>query len=117
MSRHRPALHTSSRSARTAELRRCRARIDALDAELVALLARRCHLSLTVARWKVRAGVPLYTPGRESEILRQVRDRSQAPLTPGAVARIFRAILVEMRALQRRATGRAGAARRPPPGT
>jgi chorismate mutase len=88
-----------SEKANTA-LARWRASIDHLDAELVSLLARRTRLSVQVARWKHRRGVPLVTPAREQVILARAKQAARRPLTPAAATRIFRAILVEMRAVQ-----------------
>jgi chorismate mutase len=91
---------------RSTALDRWRQRIDALDAELLALLARRSRLSVRVAHWKRRTGLPLRTPVRESLILARAKRTAPAPLTAGAAERIFRTILAEMRALQLRHAGR-----------
>jgi chorismate mutase / prephenate dehydratase len=85
-------------------LSRCRQRINDLDDTLVALLHQRSHLSVTIARLKRQAGLPLRTPAREGEILRQVKNAARAPLSAAGLERIFRAILAEMRLAQRRTT-------------
>lgn len=85
-------------------LRRIRQRLDALDHRLVGLLCQRSSLSVRVARLKRVAGLPLHAPRREGEILRQVKSAAQDPLTPVALERIFRVILIEMRSAQRRHT-------------
>lgn len=103
MSRPRPQPSPTALTATSRSLDRWRQRIDALDAELLTLLARRSRLSVRVAHWKRRSGIPLRTPARESLILARAKRAAPAPLTAGAAERIFRAILTEMRALQRQA--------------
>lgn len=101
-----PALRSPTSTPRTralpSGLRRCRQRINALDDALIALLHQRSHLSVTIARLKRQAGLPLRTPAREGEILRQVKSAARAPLSAAGLERIFRAILTEMRLAQRR---------------
>jgi chorismate mutase len=101
-------LRSSSPSTRPRSpgLARFRRRIDDVDTALVALLSERTTLSVAVARLKRRAGLPLRTPAREAEVIRQAGRAVRGPLTPQAAARIFRAILIEMRALQRLAPAR-----------
>jgi chorismate mutase len=89
-------------------LARWRASIDQLDAQLVTLLARRTRLSVQVAHWKHRRGVPLETPSRERVILARAKQAARGPLTPAAAERIFRAILTEMRAVQSAEVGARG---------
>ncbi len=84
-------------------LRGIRARMDALDTALVALLNERTGLAVRVSRLKRAAGLPLRTPAREEVVLDQVRRATAGPLPPASVERIFRAILTESRASQRRA--------------
>ena len=96
-------LHSSKASNPSDLLARFRGRIDELDAALVALLSERTSLSVAVAHLKSRTGLPLRTPAREAEVLRQAMISARQPLTPAATARIFRTILSEMRALQRSA--------------
>jgi chorismate mutase len=92
-------------------MRLCRQRMDALDRVLVSLLCRRSTLSVRIARLKRGVGLPLHAPGREGEILGKVKRAARDPLTPVALERIFRVILVEMRRTQRRgvSSGSAGA--------
>jgi chorismate mutase len=99
-----PSPTSRTPAATPGTIARWRERIDALDAELIELLARRTRLSVRVAHWKRRSGVPLRTPAREAAILARARQAALAPLTARAAERIFRAILAEMRAAQSRHT-------------
>lgn len=55
------------------ELRR---EIDRVDGELIPLFCRRMELAKQVAAVKKAAGLPLYHPGREGEILSRAEDRA-----------------------------------------
>ena len=80
------------------ELRR---RIDAIDAELVRLLNERSACALAIGRLKEHAGLPIYQPAREAEVLSRVRAENPGPLDAGAVTRLFERIIDEARRLER----------------
>jgi prephenate dehydrogenase len=85
------------------ELGEARASIDALDLELMELLARRAQLALRAARAKAREGRAVQDPGREQVLLERRRDLAQSfALDPGAVTDVFEAILRFSRGEQRR---------------
>lgn len=75
--------------------------IDAIDRELIALLNRRAAASLEVARIKRGGEVSTYLPGREQEVLQNVLEANQGPLTPAHVRAIWAEILSASRHLQR----------------
>lgn len=83
------------------ELRR---RIDALDEQLVALLNQRASCALEIGRLKDAAGVPVYQPTREAEVLANVRSHSAGPLDGAAMTRLFERIIDEARRLERQAS-------------
>lgn len=83
------------------ELRR---RIDALDQQLVALLNQRASCALEIGRLKEAAGVPVYQPTREAEVLTNVRQHNAGPLDAGAMTRLFERIIDEARRLERQAS-------------
>lgn len=83
------------------ELRR---RIDALDEQLVALLNQRARCALEIGRLKEAAGVPVYQPTREAEVLTNVRSHNAGPLDAVAVTRLFERIIDEARRLERQAS-------------
>ena len=59
------------------ELRR---RIDALDEELVRLLSARAQCALEIGRVKKQAGMEVYQPAREAEVLAHVQHVNGGPL-------------------------------------
>jgi len=79
-------------AAREAGLAEIRRQIDAVDEQLVALLARRMQLVRRVGRCKPAGCVR--DPAREEEVLRRVRRRArQAGADPEMVARVFRLLI------------------------
>jgi chorismate mutase len=83
-----------------------RARIDELDRQLVALLSERARCALAIGVCKEQAGLPVYQPAREAEVLQHVRDANRGPLDDEAMVRLFERIIDEARRLERLAASR-----------
>ena len=88
--------------ARLEELRR---RIDALDEELVRLLSARARCALEIGHVKKQAGMDVYQPQREAEVLAHVQHVNGGPLDHGAIRRLFERVIDEARRLERMADG------------
>ena len=88
--------------SRLEELRR---RIDALDEELVRLLSARAECALEIGRVKKQAGMDVYQPTREAEVLAHVQHVNGGPLDHGAIRRLFERVIDEARRLERIADG------------
>ena len=82
-----------------------RKKIDALDDALVRLLNARAACALEIGRVKKHAGMPIYQPSREAEVLGHVQEINPGPLDDGAVRRLFERIIDEARRLERIADG------------
>jgi chorismate mutase len=82
-----------------------RKRIDELDEQLVRLLSARAACALEVGRAKKAAGIQIYQPSREAEVLAHVAHVNRGPLDDGAVQRLFERIIDEARRLERIADG------------
>ena len=82
-----------------------RKRIDELDEQLVRLLSARAACALEVGRVKKAAGVQIYQPNRESEVLAHVASVNRGPLDDEAIRRLFERIIDEARRLERMADG------------
>ena len=76
-----------------------RKEIDAIDGEILRLLARRAKLALSVGRVKKIQGRRVYDPTREVAVLRHVVAANRGPLSAEAVERIFREIVRQHRRL------------------
>lgn len=78
------------------ELQQYRARIDALDAQIGALISERARVAQKVAIAK-GAGQPaaadFYRPEREAQVLRSVVARNEGPLSNEEMVRLFREIM------------------------
>jgi len=83
-----------------------RARIDEIDERLVALLSERAACALAIGKLKEVAGVPIYQPTREAEVLRHVRTVNIGPLDDDAIGRLFERVIDEARWLERQAAKR-----------
>ncbi len=89
-----------------AEIDDLRTRIDAIDRELVALLGERATCALAIGKLKELAGLPIYQPAREAEVLSNVRAANAGPLDNDAMVRLFERIIDEARRLERLASER-----------
>ncbi len=82
-------------------LKELRDEIDAVDRELVALLARRRDVVARVAEAKRRAGLPVHHPAREEDLLSDRRRRArEAGLDPDLVEDLFRRVMRSSRVSQ-----------------
>jgi chorismate mutase/prephenate dehydratase len=86
------------------DVKKLRIEIDALDAEMLALLNRRAALVRKVG--ELKGGAPAYRPERESEILRRIAAQTRAGagkdggLPAGSAVTVFREIISACRALE-----------------
>jgi chorismate mutase/prephenate dehydratase len=83
------------------ELEKIRARIDAIDRELLGLISRRAELACQVARVKTAQGEKFcYRPEREAQVLRSIIEQNPGPLSDEETARLFREIMSACLALE-----------------
>lgn len=78
-----------------------RGRIDDIDAELVRLLNTRAECALAIGEAKQIAGLNVYQPGREAEVLAHVQAINTGPLDNAAIRRLFERVIDEARRLER----------------
>ena len=77
--------------------------IDRVDEVIVRLLNERARVACEIGRLKRAAGVPVYQPEREKEVIDHVRAVAvEGPLGPDAIVRLFERIIDEARRLERR---------------
>ena len=76
-------------------LAEARERIDGIDRQIQALIAERAGWARRVgtAKGKLKAAVDYYRPEREAQVLRQVLDRNDGPLSDEVLLRLFREIM------------------------
>ncbi len=95
----------TNRSAKKAtndeRLRELRAKIDALDEKVQALVTRRAEVAQAIAQAKLANGdKQFYRPEREADVLRRALARNQGPLRDEDIARLFREIMSACLALE-----------------
>jgi chorismate mutase/prephenate dehydratase len=93
----------------SAELRRLRRRIDALDRKIVALLNERAELARAAGAAKRAAGRRAIRDGqREREVLLRVTMANTGPLPQAELLALYRRLMAATRALEARDRERAG---------
>ena len=78
-----------------------RRRMDEIDKKLVELLNERSQCALEVGKLKQAAGMPIYQPSRENEVLSNAARNNQGPLSDAAIRRLFERIIDEARSAER----------------
>jgi chorismate mutase len=78
-----------------------RRQIDSLDERLVELLNARAACALEIGHEKKLAGLEVYQPSREAEVLGHVQRINTGPLDDEAMKRLFERIIDEARRLER----------------
>ncbi len=82
------------------ELDTLRAEIDALDQQILDLVAARVRVVLRVGELKRRLGLPVYDPERERAMLERLAERATPPLDLATIRRIFERLIDESRRLE-----------------
>jgi len=75
------------------ELDSLRVRIDDVDRGLIELLNKRAELVVDVGRIKREAGLPIYVPNRESQVLSKVLKMNPGPLPGRAIEGVYRELM------------------------
>ena len=84
----------------TRSLPEIRQQIDAVDAQLLALLNQRAALANEVGHIKRVEGSPVFRPEREAAVIRGLQERNEGPLRSTSLAPIWREIMSACRALE-----------------
>lgn len=82
------------------ELLPLRNKIDGLDSELVRLLNERAEVAKEIGEIKARAGLPVYRPEREAEVLRKICGKNEGPLPNESLVAIWREVMCACRGLE-----------------
>lgn len=78
-----------------------RARIDALDAEIVARLNERARCALEIGRIKQGSDQPFYVPEREKAVFDRLQQHNAGPLADEGLRAVYREIISATRALEK----------------
>jgi chorismate mutase len=81
------------------EIEELRARVDAIDCRIVALLNERGDIALKIRELKPKMNWGLYDPKREEEIFANLANCNEGPLYADNLREIYEAILHVMKEL------------------
>ncbi len=84
------------------KLKPLREQIDAIDAQLLALLSQRARVAQEVGHVKAETNAPVFRPEREAQVLERVARDNPGPLASGDLQTIFREVMSACRALEKR---------------
>ena len=74
-------------------LKKLRNKIDLLDSQIVGLLNKRAKLTLDIGSIKIKHGKNIYSPRREKEVLKKIKQKSKGPLSKEALEAIYREVM------------------------
>lgn len=86
------------------KLKPLRDQIDAIDAQLLALLNERARVAQQVGHVKAETNAPVFRPEREAQVLSRIADTNPGPLLSSDLQSIFREVMSACRALENRVT-------------
>ncbi|KAA3617899.1 MAG: chorismate mutase [Calditrichaeota bacterium] len=86
------------------KIKKYRIEIDNIDAQLVSLLNNRALSATKIGHIKREYNAPVYVPSREEDVIRNVQEVNQGPLSNNALKRLFERIIDESRRLERETT-------------
>src|SRR5262245_34506456 len=96
---------TSAAGSQTdARLAAERAKIDAIDRRMVALLNERATVVRDIGRIKQHSGAAVNDPARVADVLRRVTEANRGPLPNEHLQRIYEVIVREMASFEARET-------------
>jgi chorismate mutase/prephenate dehydratase len=78
-----------------------RAKIDALDADILRTLNERARMAQEIGELKRRSDAPIYVPEREKAVFSRIADMNAGPLSNKALTSVYREIISAIRALER----------------
>lgn len=84
----------------TRTLPELRVQIDALDAQLLALLNQRATLANEVGEVKKKEGSPAYRPEREAAVIQGLQHSNKGPMPQSGIAHVWREIMSACRSLE-----------------
>jgi chorismate mutase-like protein len=77
-----------------------RARIDAIDKQLLDLLNQRANYAIEVGKIKSERNMQVFDPERERQIIQTILSENKGPLNEDALRRIFERIIDECRRIE-----------------
>ena len=85
-------------------LEKLRDEIDGIDGRILSLLCERQEIASEIGKQKKDAGLAVFDPAREQEVLRRLISTKQGSLSPEAIRNIFNEIISAARSVQETGT-------------
>ncbi len=82
------------------KIQELRDRVDEVDRELIRALNERARVVQEIATIKAEAGVPIFDPKREEEILQRAVEYNEGPIYDSSMRDIFELILHRIRDIE-----------------
>ncbi|MFQ5494162.1 MAG: bifunctional chorismate mutase/prephenate dehydratase, partial [Phycisphaerae bacterium] len=83
------------------ELAAIRAELDGVDERLVELINERAELARRIGQAKADAGLRVYAPDRERQVLDRIGELNRGPMPPAALRSVYRELMSASLALER----------------
>ena len=96
-----------ARSVTDPDLENLRSAIDAVDSEILSLVARRIGLVLRIADYKRSRDIPVYDPTRERAVIDRLIGVAPENLDAQLIRRIFERIIDESRRIEQHEASKA----------
>jgi chorismate mutase-like protein len=77
-----------------------RAKIDAIDKQLLDLLSQRANHAIEVGKIKSERNMQVFDPERERQIIQSILRENKGPLSEEALRRIFERVIDECRRIE-----------------
>ncbi|MCU0652354.1 MAG: prephenate dehydratase [Candidatus Omnitrophica bacterium] len=74
-------------------LKTLRSKVDGIDKKIISLLNTRANMAGKIAKTKIKQGRSIYSPERESEVLKRIPALNKGPLASDALQSIYREIM------------------------
>ena len=79
-----------------------RDKIDEFDRKLVELLNHRANAAIEIGKLKRQAGMRIYEPDRERQVMQNIWDNNAGPLSEQDLVKVYERLLDVMRNVQKR---------------
>ena len=73
-------------------LQKLRGEIDAIDAELIALLNRRYQAVVAIGEYKRERHLPIFDPTRQQKLMERLKKLNQGPMTTEILQSVYDAV-------------------------
>ena len=81
-------------------IKKYRDEIDQIDQKILHLVNLRAECAIQIGLIKKKAGLPIFVPEREQEVVDNMKSQNQGPLPDEAIAELYHWLFVQMKNLE-----------------